>query len=633
MIWRNLKSIGVFVTVIIISVAVKRDASAQATDMRWIFGNAAGMDFTAGDPAPFLVPAPDDIGFNAYEGCAGVCDETGALLFFTNGQKVWNREYNVMPNGSSIIPMGALVGSTTQAAAIVPVPGSDARYYVLSLEEQGMPGRLYYTLVDMSLNGGLGDVVAEERGVLLGDGLTEKMMVAPGKCKRAWVIVRARAANEYRAFAVTEAGLDTDPVISVTGDGPLESYITGTLKCSSDGKRIAATLFPRPPENITGIELYDFDGATGALSNAALLMERVAGPLEAGYYGLCFSPDNTKLYAGSHFPNTIHQFDISLPTIDAMRASETLIDDMGVVIPGDMRTGPDGKLYIAAFEKNYLNRIDFPDVAGSACGFVSNAVVLPFGASCMLGLPAGNITASSGAIYDTITSNTHSVACTEALLSCPAAEGPYVWSTGETTKAITVTAPGTYAVVSRSSCQVMVDSFTVSFIDPPASLLGNDTTVCAGSAVALAVTSSVPDHFTFSWNTGAAGRTINVTAPGRYIVTASFAPCMVTDSLEVTYQDCDCHLEVPSAFSPNGDGVNDIFLPVGSAGCQAVAGYSLSVYNRWGESVFSSNAMSRGWNGLHSGKPVEVGVYFYTLSYTDRYNKLQQRKGDIMVIR
>ncbi len=90
---------------------------------------------------------------------------------------------------------------------------------------------------------------------------------------------------------------------------------------------------------------------------------------------------------------------------------------------------------------------------------------------------------------------------------------------------------------------------------------------------------------------------------------------------------------MPNAFSPNGDGVNDYFLPVIEQGCP-VRAYAMSIYNRFGERIFYSVDLTRGWAGLYKGRSADVGVYFYEIFFE---GGTKQRdfyfKGDVNLIR
>jgi gliding motility-associated-like protein len=100
--------------------------------------------------------------------------------------------------------------------------------------------------------------------------------------------------------------------------------------------------------------------------------------------------------------------------------------------------------------------------------------------------------------------------------------------------------------------------------------------------------------------------------------------------------DCSCKPIVPNAFTPNGDGRNDIFMPVFNPDCDERY-YELRIYNRYGQLVYMTNRKGTGWDGTYttSQKPADAGVYFYTISLYNRYGDKDPQliKGDIMLVR
>lgn len=93
-----------------------------------------------------------------------------------------------------------------------------------------------------------------------------------------------------------------------------------------------------------------------------------------------------------------------------------------------------------------------------------------------------------------------------------------------------------------------------------------------------------------------------------------------------------CQFFVPNVFSPNGDGVNDIFLP--QSNC-ALSEYELQVYNRWGRQVFLSQDIDQGWDGKAKGEvmPPDVYVYFLTYTFADSLAQQEILTGDVSIIR
>ena len=93
----------------------------------------------------------------------------------------------------------------------------------------------------------------------------------------------------------------------------------------------------------------------------------------------------------------------------------------------------------------------------------------------------------------------------------------------------------------------------------------------------------------------------------------------------------DVIIYVPNAFTPNDDGLNDVWLPIISNNGDAF--YEVLVYSRWGELIFRSNDPNVGWNGKHNGKLVEAGVFTYKITYGDYFNKKYQKTGTVTVVR
>lgn len=87
-------------------------------------------------------------------------------------------------------------------------------------------------------------------------------------------------------------------------------------------------------------------------------------------------------------------------------------------------------------------------------------------------------------------------------------------------------------------------------------------------------------------------------------------------------------LHLPTAFTPNGDGLNDTFGPVG----EGIEGYKITVFNRWGEVIFSSRSVNEKWDGHHKGSPVPIGVYNYeVLAYGKEFGEIH-KAGHVTVV-
>ncbi len=211
-------------------------------------------------------------------------------------------------------------------------------------------------------------------------------------------------------------------------------------------------------------------------------------------------------------------------------------------------------------------------------------------------------------------------------LSSPEPQGAqYQWSTGANTPFINVADPGLYRLtVTMDGCSTS-DSTTVSKLHAPTVQLGSDTMVCSGNTFTLDVKS---DFATYLWSDGSSAPNLQINETGTYWVTVSNICGTATDSINVEYDLCN--IWFPSAFTPNGDGRNDILRVGGSLALYK--DFSLSIFNRWGQRVFFTQNIYAGWNGVFNGAKQDLGTYFYYIYYTLE-GKKSMMKGDVELIR
>lgn len=170
--------------------------------------------------------------------------------------------------------------------------------------------------------------------------------------------------------------------------------------------------------------------------------------------------------------------------------------------------------------------------------------------------------------------------------------------------------PGTYAVsYTRNNC---VTDYTVTvryIVDQEIGIVGPSLPICAGQDTTLLVV-GVPSGRQVNWNTGATTRSITINSEGTYWVSYQAECELLTDTIQI-FEDpeCDLRLFIPNAFTPNGDGRNDLFVIKGNN----IQSYELYVISRWGQVVFQSNSIHVHWDGTFNGKPAPSGVYTYKL--------------------
>ncbi len=266
---------------------------AQLENSNFVLPDSTGINFSSGMPEPFIS------GMFGYESAASISDSLGNLLFYTNGEIVWNKNHESMPNGTGLdIGLNSGIGSSiTQGVIIIPMPEIKNYYYIFYIQKQYDPDveGLKYSIVNMSLDGGLGDVT-EKNIVLFDKPLTEKMQaVKHGNGKDWWLLVHAKPdyeVSEDSTFAFVRFLITSDGILGPYFQtyGPVDSYLVpydgwGEMIISEQGDKLAYTRYNR-------LDIYDFDRCTGLLSN----WNEVSGFPEISLYGCSFSKTGNKIY-------------------------------------------------------------------------------------------------------------------------------------------------------------------------------------------------------------------------------------------------------------------------------------------------------------------------------------------------
>jgi gliding motility-associated-like protein len=202
----------------------------------------------------------------------------------------------------------------------------------------------------------------------------------------------------------------------------------------------------------------------------------------------------------------------------------------------------------------------------------------------------------------------------------------YSWQDGSTSSSFVVKKGGEYHVkVDLNNC-IASDTILIHQIAIPGFTLGKDTSICEGERYVLQPSVAVTGSLL--WQDGSANSSFIVNKAGIYSLTASNECGTYTDS--ITISSGVCNILMPTGFTPNNDGLNDVFrvkYPF------AVKAFHMLVYDPWGEKVFETNNMREGWDGYRKGEPSLQGVYVWVISFTDTNNQLQQLKGTVTLIR
>ena len=187
----------------------------------------------------------------------------------------------------------------------------------------------------------------------------------------------------------------------------------------------------------------------------------------------------------------------------------------------------------------------------------------------------------------------------------------YNWSTGEVGTSIQADSSGTYTVWMDAGGCLLADSMTVLRAEELAINLPADTAVdfCTTNTFALAL-EGLPPGSTVQWSTGESTPAIRIIAAGTYHVSAQ-APGHCATSASITVIDtCSTPLYAPNAFTPDGDGINDLWRPFWIASPDTRSEFT--IYDRWGGVLFHSDSQDAAWDGTANGAPLPVGIYNWT---------------------
>jgi gliding motility-associated-like protein len=206
----------------------------------------------------------------------------------------------------------------------------------------------------------------------------------------------------------------------------------------------------------------------------------------------------------------------------------------------------------------------------------------------------------------------------------------YLWQDGSQNRRLTVTDTGYFhiTVTDIYTCTSGAGFQVKDFAELPAEFLPADTTICSRDVTILATYHPFAKYL---WSTGETGPSLKVSQAGQYQVeVVDEKGCIGAASSWIVTKDCEAKIWFPNAFTPNGDGINDVFrlkFP-GRA-----ANYHLEIYNRWGQRVFESNDPAAGWNGVFFERQQPVGTYVWMVSWSSPDGVAHQDKSSVVLIR
>ena len=527
-------------------------SQSLATTINWYFGNQAGLTWDTlqanGDPMYLM-----DGAMSTEEGVLTISDNDGKLLFYSDGVHVWNKNHEIMQNTLASSPGGTLMGhsSSTQSCIAVPKPVDPNAYYIFTADDRLGSNGATYSRLDMTANGGLGDIDLAEKNVPMFSPATEKIAAASNSNgSDYWVIFHKWDSDTFLVYALTSSGVQlATPVISVagsahTGLSPFDDK-SGYMKTSISGSLLALTKL----ESGT-CELFHFNYAVGIVSHITTISHTsLENP-----YGLEFSADDKFLYVSEFLGNEIHQWDISSLDSVTINASHQIIATTAPGVGGALQMGPDLKIYHARNQTNYLGRIEFPSYGGTACNYVDEAVLLgPALQSAkisMSGLPNFKPTYYMNMAlfnYQCDCSHDTNFFSVTSPLFFDTAYWNFNWPTSDTSfhrqsceseMYFVFDSTGIYKVELIISSGGLLDTFSLNVIAArtPEFDFGVDTIFMTSGNPIVLDPNVVGNNYSYDWSTGSVNPTITVIYPATYCVTVSDEGCWAFDCVVVEEQ-------------------------------------------------------------------------------------------------
>jgi hypothetical protein len=361
---------------------------AQSHDNIWLVGqettSSTVLDFSSGnmqvDSASRNMPI--------YRTATSVSDSFGNLIFYTNGIQINNANYQLMQNGDSLNPGQVAndysnIGYTIFNGVIsIPHPVQANKYYLFhqsntyASDIAGLGEHLYYSLIDMNANNGLG-IVEKKNQVLVSDSIANGQLQAVKHANgRDWWLLQPMAwSNGFYTFLVTSNAIELvhNQYIGNANRNGNEVWL-GQSVFSPDGSKYARY------DHENDLDIFDFDRCTGLLSNPIHIpIQDTIDNFGGTYTGIAISPSSQYLYVSSY--HILFQFDLWAGNVVATKDTAAVHDGFSSFgVPSVfrfMQLAPDNKIYILA-DPYYFHTIENPDSAGISSNVLQRNITVPY---------------------------------------------------------------------------------------------------------------------------------------------------------------------------------------------------------------------------------------------------------------
>lgn len=492
-----------------------QQSHAQKSNYNWLFGDRAAISFKSGNgQASFINPQK----FTTQTASISH-PETGELIFYTNGTTFWNSNHDTF--GQETLP-----GNFYENIIIIPYPSNNNKYFVFIAEHF----RLYYAVVDMSANGGLGKV--SQSYTLITNNVIGQFALVKHKYLKgvSWLVAHEVSSNLFLTFKI-DTGVSLTPVVSNIGL-TLLSY--GGLTSNNQGSKIVLTHIV---QNNNAVQMFDFDGACGTLSNPILL------PRENNWgqtRDVTFSANDSKLYLINSNPS-ICLVQLHGPNFQNYTNINANGNNMW-----NLRLGPDNKIYISTYSNlsigKYIDYINFPDLDAPQCELKQNTFNLDDGTGRTSGFRLPEFE-KGRTIISPIRDSIFSIKG-----QCVNQTSTFIYNTNHLFDFITwefepgklsnqITAQYTYTKKGKYPIKLIINRCDVSYVlfdsitvgEAPEFDLPTDTFKCAVNTVTL----NGPTCDNYLWSTGSTQQTITGLDTGLVWLKAGNGSCFNYDTITI----------------------------------------------------------------------------------------------------
>ena len=531
-------------------------AYSQGENNIWLFGKHLGLDFNPRPPAPGetlnVVPFNNESVQISSSRYSTQSDKSGNMIFYTNGRSIWNRNFEVMENGVDLL----VGGGGIVIREVIILPKSCSQYYIFYLGNVfGPVSRLYSSVVDMEMDGGLGAIEAETKDQLIFHGTVSSITSGAG-IGHNWLIgASPNGLRKYNilAFKVTPKGVE-EPVITTV---PVERAggIQFQVKVSPDGNELILIQSQLLSDQLPMYTL-SFDSETGVAEVKNTIYPEAPPPPDiicpecfgepefvSGITAAEFSPEMNFIYISERYAYCdqldcfigfkIFQYEYDKISREIKKETKTLLKfyktaDLPV---GEMLLAPNNRIYMTRFNSAKLDAILSPDLKGVKCFYSTEEISYPEGRALIafpnLVIPRQDM----NYINDDLRYHNYICPGETRTLTVDDCYDDVIWSDGTTGNSIEIHAAGNYWVEILDGECSFKQWFTFSDHGIGQQYLPRDTFLCNEERLNIDLSSENFDELI--WEDGSQNPRRVIDQKGMYWVELRKDGCAFRDSLYV----------------------------------------------------------------------------------------------------